>query len=230
MSYMNDPVEFAKTHLAVNNVVSILISSEFLQMESLLDICFDFVVRHLNQVVKQPVDLSCLSSNVLDRIARSLSERAMDSLRDKKDKIMSRLYSHKLSQLLEDDDNILYRCLYCSKLFTSPQREYMTCAHAKHFVDFHGNVIAKHTADNYWDIRRYVQYLHDDVGIAWRNLYWSMWGRIQSFHCSHCDTQFPVAEYAHCSHHPGEPVFKAGANIGVYVCLRTISSFEFFVI
>jgi hypothetical protein len=53
----------------------------------------------------------------------------------------------KLEMLFEDESNILYRCVYCSKLFTRAQKDWVHCHKAKIFIDFHGSVIAEHVAD-----------------------------------------------------------------------------------
>ena len=37
---------------------------------------------------------------------------------------------------------LLSRCIYCGQLYTSEQNQWMMCANAKIFIDFHGQVIA----------------------------------------------------------------------------------------
>ena len=39
-------------------------------------------------------------------------------MRDKKDKLTSKLYMKKLELLFEEESNILNRCVYCNTLFT----------------------------------------------------------------------------------------------------------------
>jgi hypothetical protein len=48
MRYMQNPVD---PSLDVNNVISILISSDFLQMAALIVQCVDFIVKRLSDVV-----------------------------------------------------------------------------------------------------------------------------------------------------------------------------------
>lgn len=50
-------------------LVSILISSEFLQMESLVELCVQQVASNLNDIIKLPIDLSCISERLINRIA-----------------------------------------------------------------------------------------------------------------------------------------------------------------
>ena len=43
----------------IKNVISILISSDFLQMRVLE--CIDFVIENLHDVVRLPIDMNCLN-------------------------------------------------------------------------------------------------------------------------------------------------------------------------
>lgn len=48
-------------------IVSILISSDFLQMEPLVQRCLEFVAQHLSDIVRLPIDLSCVNDHLLAR-------------------------------------------------------------------------------------------------------------------------------------------------------------------
>ena len=58
-----------KPELDLKNVISILISSEFLGMDKLVTVCVDYVVSKLNEVVWLPIDMSCLNQKLLNTIA-----------------------------------------------------------------------------------------------------------------------------------------------------------------
>ena len=58
---------------AAASVVSILISSDFLGMESLVAECLDYIRDRINEIVKMPIDLNCLSVKLLDRLATLVS-------------------------------------------------------------------------------------------------------------------------------------------------------------
>lgn len=47
--------------LDIKNVISILISSDFLQMKGLVQECIDFVIENLHDVVRLPIDMNCLN-------------------------------------------------------------------------------------------------------------------------------------------------------------------------
>ena len=53
-----------------SNVVSILISSDFLNMgEDLIEKCLHYVSRHLNDILALPLDFSCLNDKMVSRLA-----------------------------------------------------------------------------------------------------------------------------------------------------------------
>lgn len=137
----------------------------------------------------------------------------MDTIRDRKDKLASKLYMKKLEFLLEDDVNNLLRCVYCNKLFTSSQRSWMVCNKAEIFIDFHGSVIAQHVSDRTWDINKFVLFMRQK-GLNWRDIFWKIWGHLNSFDCMTCDSKFIAAEIEFCSFHPQKPKFNIGSNSG----------------
>lgn len=103
--------------------------------------------------------MNCLSSHIIKQLAAQISLTDLDSLKDKKDKLSSKLYMKKLELLFEEEVNTLNRCVYCDQMFTTTQREWMVCPKAKIFIDFHGSVIAQHVSDRAWDINKFVMYL-----------------------------------------------------------------------
>ncbi|KAH8056541.1 DUF3342-containing protein [Aureococcus anophagefferens] len=69
-----------------SSVVSILISSEFLEMERLVEHC----LRHM------PIDLACVSEKLVLRLAELCTAEVLASLSDKKDKLLPKLYKRRL--------------------------------------------------------------------------------------------------------------------------------------
>ena len=55
--------------LELKNVISILISSDFLGMSGLVDACVDYVKLRLSDVVRLPIDMNCLNQGILKKIA-----------------------------------------------------------------------------------------------------------------------------------------------------------------
>jgi hypothetical protein len=67
MNYIHDQDSPPAIHKTI--VVSILISSDFLQMGALVDTCLAFFAANLNEIIKLPIDLSCLSERLIHRLA-----------------------------------------------------------------------------------------------------------------------------------------------------------------
>ena len=143
----------------VKNAISILISSDFLQMGHLVEESLKYVAENIHEIIVLPIDMNCLNSNLVKRLASRISIEDMETMKDKKDKLLSKLYMKKLEILFEDEASMLNRCVYCNSLFTLSQREWVICPKAKIFIDFHGSVIAQHVADRSWDINKFVMYL-----------------------------------------------------------------------
>ena len=111
MKYLKDNCEPA---LDLKNVISILISSDFLKMAKLVDECISFIKSRLPDVVRLPIDMNCLSPSLLKKIARAVTIDELINLYDKRDKLKSKLYLKKLEFLLEEgEQNLLYKCIYC---------------------------------------------------------------------------------------------------------------------
>jgi hypothetical protein len=51
-------------------------------------------------------------------MAKKIKLDKLDAIKERKDKLVSRLFMKKLELLLEKDKNYLYKCAYCSRLFT----------------------------------------------------------------------------------------------------------------
>jgi hypothetical protein len=106
----------------------------------------------------------------------------------------------KLEILFENESHYLHKCIYCNRLFTESQREWMTCPKAKIFIDFHGGVIAQHVADRSWNINKFVMFLRQKQ-VPWKEIYWLVWARLIDLECSICERRFIGAEIGHCSFH-----------------------------
>ncbi len=67
MAYIHEPEKSPDIDKSI--IVSILISSEFLQIESLVELCIQQVSKNINEIIKLPIDLSCISEKLINRIA-----------------------------------------------------------------------------------------------------------------------------------------------------------------
>jgi hypothetical protein len=62
--------------------------------------------------------MSCINSVIIREMAKSINLDRLDTLKERKDKLVSRLFMKKLELLLEKDKNYLHKCAYCMRLFT----------------------------------------------------------------------------------------------------------------
>jgi hypothetical protein len=92
-------------NIEIKNSVSILISSDFLQMADLVEEALSFVARNLEEIIQLPIDMNCMNSALIKRLAGKISLYDLNNLIDKKDKLTSTLYMKKLEFLFEEDYN-----------------------------------------------------------------------------------------------------------------------------
>ena len=83
----------------LKNVISILISSDFLQMQELVNECISYVVSNLHDVVRLPIDMSCLNDSLIRQISDRVPLEKLDKLPDKRDKMTSKIFQKKTEKL-----------------------------------------------------------------------------------------------------------------------------------
>lgn len=89
--------------LEIKNAISILISSDFLQMAHLVEESSNFVAANIHEIISLPIDMNCLNSTLVKRLAELITIHDLNVLKDKKDKLMSKIYMKKLEILFEDE-------------------------------------------------------------------------------------------------------------------------------
>jgi hypothetical protein len=89
--------------LEIKNAISILISSDFLQMAHLVEESTLFVAANIHEIISLPIDMNCLNSTLVKKLAEQIPIYDLNVLKDKKDKLMSKLYMKKLEILFEDE-------------------------------------------------------------------------------------------------------------------------------
>ncbi|XP_053445197.1 SANT and BTB domain regulator of class switch recombination isoform X2 [Nycticebus coucang] len=218
--------------LEPGNVISILISSEFLKMDSLVEQCIQYCHKNMNAIVATPCNMNCINANLLTRIADLFTHNEIDDLKDKRDKFRSKLFCKKIERLFDPEylnpDSrsnaaTLYRCCLCKKLLTKETERRIPCIPGKINVDQHGNIIYIHIRDKTWDVHEYLNSLFEELK-SWRDVYWRLWGTINWLTCSRCCQAFLCIEFSHCQFHPETVIYPAAAGsstavgTGVYPC------------
>ena len=107
-------------------------------MADLVEESLSFVSKHLQDILLLPIDMNCMNSQLVKRLSAKVDLEALDMLKDKKDKLKSKIYMKKLELLFEQPENMLHRCVNCNSLFTMGQREWLSCEKAQLFTEAHG--------------------------------------------------------------------------------------------
>ncbi|XP_061482464.1 SANT and BTB domain regulator of class switch recombination isoform X1 [Rhineura floridana] len=218
--------------LEPSNVISILISSEFLKMDSLVEKCINYCHKNMSAIVATPCNMNCINSNLLTCIADLFTHNEVEEVKDKKDKFKSKLFCKKIERLFDPEYQnpdsqgsaaTLYRCCLCKKLLIKDTERRIPCVPGKINVDQHGNIIYVHIRDKSWDVHEYLLSLFEELK-SWRDVYWRLWGTINRLTCSRCNQTFLCTEFSHCQYHPQPVVYPGVASTlgstgtGVYPC------------
>ncbi|XP_034952157.1 uncharacterized protein KIAA1841 homolog [Chelonus insularis] len=220
--------------LEANNVIPITVSASFLQMEPLLDQCLLFCHKNMSEVLKTSTILTCLNDNIFTRLANLFTNIDVETLKDKKDKIQSRLFC-KLILALSDPipDNkrghysslaSLFKCSKCGKNVIRSIADNISCHPSAMKIDHSGNIHSRHIRDLSWSLNDYIINLRSELR-GWRKVYWRLWGDCHFLFCRQCNTYFPINQMDWCSFHPEIPQFfandqqrSASYPLGRYPC------------
>jgi len=108
----------------------------------------------------------------------------IETMRDRKNKLQSQLYEYKTTQYIREKS--ISRCSYCGKLFSQNETRDI-CDKAPLFIDFHGKVIARHSADKDWRASHCARYMNVENSIPYRRIYWRIWGCVNKIFCTACN-------------------------------------------
>ncbi|KAM4772124.1 SANT and BTB domain regulator of class switch recombination [Rhinophrynus dorsalis] len=218
--------------LEPGNVISILISSEFLKMDSLVEECIHYCHKNMSAIVATPCNMNCINANLLTRIADLFDHNEADDVKDKKDKFKSKIFCKKIERLFDPEYKnsdspanaaTLFRCSLCKRLLTKEAEQKIACLPGKINIDQHGNIVYFHIRDKMWDVHEYLTGLFEELK-SWRDVYWRMWGTINWLTCSRCKQSFLCNELSHCQYHPERAVYPGSTSslgspgVGLYPC------------
>lgn len=217
-----------------NNVVPILVSASFLQMEPLLLECLAFCHAHLSEVVRTSTNLSCLNDALVSRLAAMFTNLELEMVRDKKERVTPRLWTKLIQSLCEPDPEVLrghfysisglFRCVRCCRCVTNTMKSYVNCIPSNIRLNRWGQLISNHVRDTNWDLNVYVMQLFKELK-SWRKVYWKLWGHCHYLYCCTCEAHFPVYQMNWCRYHPEQPNFlgpeiegRIAGPAGRYAC------------
>jgi hypothetical protein len=69
-------------------------------MQELVNECISYIVVNLHDIVRLPIDMSCINEALLQQICLKCPLDKLDKLLDKRDKLTSKLFKKKLENLL----------------------------------------------------------------------------------------------------------------------------------
>ncbi|XP_061391865.1 SANT and BTB domain regulator of class switch recombination [Musca vetustissima] len=210
-------------NLNVNNVVPILVSASFLQMEPLLLDCLSFCHSRLGEVVKASTNLSCLNDSIITRLADMFTNVELEMVRDKKDRLLPRLWTKLIQSLCEPEPEALrghyyslaglFRCSKCNRCLTNTMKTYVPCIQGNVRLNRWGQLISHHVRDTMWDLNLYIAQLFKELK-SWRRVYWKLWGHAHYLYCCLCEMYFPVYQMSWCRYHPEAPTFLGPVTDG----------------
>ena len=229
--------------LEPSNVISILISSDFLQMEDLVSECISYIRSNAESVVSNsPANFNCISDIVLKRLAALFDIEELDAIKDKKDRLKSKLYQAKieamftkrssqsllgassihkehLNQLITGgidipDATTLFQCKVCLKLLTSSTHSLLPCEASQLQLTRDGEITATHVATDSFDVNSYISGLYKETR-SWRTVFWRLWATMQFLRCVRCKQWFRCIDFSSCWNHPEKP------TVDIYPCCRT---------
>ncbi|KAG9470924.1 SANT and BTB domain regulator of class switch recombination isoform X1 [Eleutherodactylus coqui] len=213
--------------LEPGNVISILISSEFLKMDSLVEKCIDYCHKNMSAIVATPCNMNCINANLLTRITDLFTHNEADDIKDKKDKFKSKIFCKKIERLFDQEyenpdspanAGTLYRCCLCKKLLTKDVEQKIACLPGKINIDQYGNIVYFHIRDKAWDVHEYLTSLFEELK-SWRDVYWRLWGTINWLSCSRCKQTFLLNELSHCQYHSEQALYPLNSpGTGAYPC------------
>ena len=205
--------------LEANNVVSILISSDFLKMESLVEECVAFFHKNMSAVLSTPCNMNCINEQLCAKIAGKFDHNELEQVRDRKDKFKSKLFKHLIERLFKqpEEELVLMRCGKCNRVMTKEQLCKLKCCGENMRVDAKGRIVYKHQADRSWDVNSWLLSLHEQLK-SWNLVYWRVWGTVNHLYCSVCHSHFQLLDYSSCRYHREKAQFEKGHAVGVYSC------------
>uniref|UniRef100_A0A8U7MAD3 SANT and BTB domain regulator of CSR n=1 Tax=Corvus moneduloides TaxID=1196302 RepID=A0A8U7MAD3_CORMO len=196
--------------LEPSNVTSILISSEFLKMDSLVEKCIHYCHENMNAIVATPCNMNCINANLVTHIADLFRHNEVEELKDKRDKFKSKLFCKKIERLFDPE-------------YVNPDSRGNAATLYRLFTSVFSARSPPHGSDKTWEVHEYLICLHEELK-SWRDVYWRLWGTVNWLTCSRCNQSFLCTEFSHCQYHsqpvlyPGVASALGSTGTGVYPC------------
>lgn len=174
MSFVNRRSAEKEPQLEPRIAISILISSDFLKMDNLVNQTLEYIHDNMNEILSTNCNVSCIA----DPLFRLLSKRfenpyEIEQIHDRKNKIRGKLFEYHLDQLLTDAKII--RCQYCATVMTVEQMADLPCLTDRLILKSNGKFHFQHKVDSKFDINQWVKEINTRADNSWRNTFWIVW-------------------------------------------------------
>jgi len=92
-----------KLELNLSNIIKLLIPAEFLQIEGLREECINFIGKNIEAITRMKINMNFLQSSTFTKLAAKIDTEVLDTLRERKDKFITKLFDRKLQGVLSDE-------------------------------------------------------------------------------------------------------------------------------
>ncbi|KAJ3167084.1 hypothetical protein HDU88_002421 [Geranomyces variabilis] len=170
MSYISRKRPLFEPRIAL----SILISSNFLRMTALEDLCIRYIHENLDDVLKIPIDMGCLGEPLIEKLTKLFTIDELQKVKDPQDKVLNELFLGKLLEqlgALAAQKNAVCACRLCGKLYALAEEQNLMCTAGPVRIGLGGELLSPHESDASFDINEYLATSHSR-GICWKDMYW----------------------------------------------------------
>uniref|UniRef100_W8C9U7 Uncharacterized protein KIAA1841 n=2 Tax=Ceratitis capitata TaxID=7213 RepID=W8C9U7_CERCA len=203
-------------------------------MEPLMIDCLSFCHARLCDVVRCSLNLSCLNDSIITRLAAMFTNLELEMVRDKKERLVPRLWIKLIQSLCEPEPEALrghsyslaglFRCSRCGEYLTNTIKSFIACQPNNTRLTRWGQLSSHHIRDSLWNMNNFISQIFKERR-SWRRVYWKLWSHCHFLYCCICETHFPVYKMAWCRFHPLSPNYLESAAddfipgpIGRYPC------------
>ena len=139
-------------------------------MDRLQEEALDYLHQHIEEIVKVPVDMSCINEHLMNKLSTKFSINQIARFNDPKDRLKSHLLRYKIKEIfLENESQNLRRCLNCQKIYI--QGEMLeVCGAGALKLDFYGNMFSAHVPADF-DVNDLIAEVYVNSN-SWTHTFW----------------------------------------------------------
>lgn len=154
--------------------VSILISSDFLKMDKLVQQTLDYIYEHINEIMATNCNVACIPDPLFRRLAQQFENPyEIEQIQDRKNRMRGKLFENSLERLLTEKK--ILRCQFCLTIMTIDQTESLPCLSDRLIFKTNGELAFQHRIDPKFDLTQWIKDIHARADNSWRNTFWIIW-------------------------------------------------------